>query len=112
MPTLPHDLSPATRSLLTAGAFVPPLGDEAFVARVMAAIAREAERLQARLATFHWAALVGVVLLVGANAHTLLAQASFPLAHLALAFAQAGPVAPLLGIVALAGGAWVLTERA
>jgi len=108
---LPGPLDPATRSLL-AGAFAVPMADDVFVARVMAAIAREAEKLQARLAAFQWTLLAALVLLAAVNAKALIAQLSFALWHAAVALAGIYPAAPLVVVAGLGIAAWLYAERA
>jgi hypothetical protein len=105
------DLAMLARPLL-AGALAPPLADEAFVARVMARIAREAEKIQARVAAFQWTLGVALVLLVATNVRSLAAEASLGLVRFADALEPAAQAAPLLGVAAIAAAAWLLTERA
>lgn len=97
------------RSLFAEGAR-PPMGDETFVSGVMARVEAGESRRQSVFSAVVWTAGAGAALFGTVNFTTILAEVSRAAAAVNLPV-MGGGASMLLMIAAVAGGAWLFSER-
>ncbi len=98
------------RSLFAEGAVAPPMGDETFVSGVMTRVEAGESRRQSVFSAVVWTAGAGAALFGAVNFTTILAETSRIAAAVNLPV-MGGGASMLLMIAAVAGGAYLFSER-